>query len=288
MFHCHLPYKVNVHVPTDAGNMRENGVEVPMGTITTIRVNSLELISHHSLRDLTIERRDCRFSVESEDLSNFKYYSKENCIFDCRMRVAESICGCRPWDYPTPDGTTRICDFYGSSCFNSVLQGEVSEDCNGECDFDCNEVKHSVQIETKPLEDEVICSYETEHDQTFEFRIQHYINTLFSDSKWFDHIANAVTNKGGPPERLTLKRVDDIINQTRVPYYNGTLGGDLDPERLAFIRDCKAKVKFDIAVVEVIINAPSIVRMIKTLKVTVMDKLANFGRFSYLNKTAIP
>ena len=62
---------------------------------------------------------------------------------------------------------------------------------------------------------------------------------VFIRSKWFDHIANAVTNKGGPPERLTLKRVDDIINQTRVPYYNGTLGGDLDPERLAFIRDCR-------------------------------------------------
>ena len=46
-------------------------------------------------------------------------------------------CGCAPWDYPMPNEkpgkvATPICDFYGSSCFNSYIENGLAENCKKE------------------------------------------------------------------------------------------------------------------------------------------------------------
>ena len=122
-------FHLAIHQPNETGDIRgwsNKIINVPSGQITTIRINLSEQKSKESIRHLPIEKRGCRFSDESEILSSFKLYSKINCLLDCKMKIAESFCGCRPWDYPNPTDESKstgppICDYYGNSCFNSIL-----------------------------------------------------------------------------------------------------------------------------------------------------------------------
>ena len=43
-------------------------------------------------------------------------------------------------------------------------------------------------------------------------------------------------------------------------------------------RFCKEKFQFDIAMVEVIMDSPTVIKYIQTLRVSITDKLANFGK----------
>ena len=44
------------------------------------------------------------------------------------------------------------------------------------------------------------------------------------------------------------------------------------------MRFCKEKFQFDIAMVEVIMESPTVIKYIQTLRVSITDKLANFGK----------
>ena len=65
------------------------------------------------------------FHDENEDMDVFQWYSRVNCRFECSMSMIEKECGCRPWDFPnrakTGQKPPRICDFFGSSCFNTFI-----------------------------------------------------------------------------------------------------------------------------------------------------------------------
>ena len=109
-----------------------------------------------------------RFTDENGELSSVKLYSKINCLLDCNMKYAENICGCRPWDYPTSEhgsktstrNQLRICDFYGSSCFNRALQQNLKSKCDSKCVPNCDEIDYSVVIEVEPIDPKKrICSY---------------------------------------------------------------------------------------------------------------------------------
>ena len=50
---------------------------------------------------------------------------------------------------------------------------------------------------------------------------------------------------------------------------------------------CKAKFQYDIAMVEVIMDSPTVIKYIQAHRVTVTDKLANFGKLITLTKQYI-
>ncbi len=54
-----------------------------------------------SVRDLDLADRNCRFPDETDGLTLFKRYSKNNCLLECWVLAASDRCNCTPWDYPS-------------------------------------------------------------------------------------------------------------------------------------------------------------------------------------------
>jgi len=264
-------FNIGIHSPNEAADIRgwnNRIIKVATGQHTTIRISLSQQKTTSSARNLPINKRGCRFGDENDGLSSIKWYSQINCLMDCQMEVAENTCGCRPWDYPTSTKTdfvrfgneTRICEFFGSSCFNRILQSNVRPKCRDQCDPDCEKVYFAIDVIDKPLDYEKrICEYAARPFTDLEFRVKNHIQSLYSEEKLH-----------GPPERRILNLLRDILTKTNDSYY--THG------ELAFEKDCIKKLRTDIAVVTVSISSPTYQRMTKNVKASWDDKLAWFGK----------
>ena len=265
------PFILSVHSPTDTADTREwenQVIEVKAGYITTIRIKIVQLVSDASVRTVKLHKRGCRFSDENKDLSVFKWYSADNCLLECSMDFAEATCGCRPWDYPavpkvTKVGrTSKICEFYGSSCFNSILQGNITEECREKCVSNCNDIKYSISIETQPIdEDGEICRSQADPDDALRIEIKIYIKTLLSrdSTSDFDNI-----------QKLGMMNlIKDMLLQTDNSSY-------LNKEA-TFEKNCKRKLKYDIAGVILKIS-PSFKRLEQDVRVSMTDILGSLGK----------
>ena len=174
-----------------------------------------------------------------------------------------TICSCVPWDYPKPyvanvTDNVMICDYYGNSCFNGYIENYsengLAEECHKECYQGCNEIHYSTATEKEAIDWNKICAKVTHQDydgnlDTFELETASYIRNLTThaeDTKVFRF-------------QEALLESDDM-NSLRLEY-------------------CKQKLTFDIAMVEVIMDSPTFIKYIQTIKATTADKLANFGRF---------
>ena len=170
-------------------------------------------------------------------------------------------CDCMPWDYPLPNedqnsNETLICDYYGSSCFNSYIENGLAEGCKRECIPGCNEIKYTITTEREPIDWENICSYDPDDTEIqldlFDIEASYYIRNS------------------------TYTARSEIIR------FQETLIKSCNKD--AFMsRYCEEKFKYDIAIVEVIMDSPTAIKYIQALKVTVTDKLASFGRSIFLN-----
>ena len=50
--------------------------------------------------ELLEEQRQCRLLNDINGLKIFNKYSKEACLFECKVEIAMDRCDCLPWDYP--------------------------------------------------------------------------------------------------------------------------------------------------------------------------------------------
>ena len=267
------PFHISVHSPNDIADIRQwdnEVIEVQAGYITTIRIHIVQLISDPSVRSLKLQKRGCRFPDENKDLSVFKWYSKVNCLLDCSMNFAEAICGCRPWDYPTVPKvskvgrTSNMCEFYGSSCFNSILNKNITEECKEKCVSSCDEVKYSISIDKEPIdEDGEICLSQADPDDALRREIKKYIKMLFPD--------NSTSDIDIPRKRAMTNLIKDMLLQKDDSYYLN--------EKLPFEKSCKAKLKYDIAGVIVKISSPSFMRLEQDIRVSMTDKLGSLGKY---------
>ena len=208
-------FQLALHQPNETGDIRgwsNKILNVPSGQITAIRINLSQQKSKDSIREIPIEKRECRFSDENKGLSSFKWYSKVNCLLDCKMEIAEGTCGCRPWDYPTAarqknltlDDAVPVCDNFGSSCFNMILSKEMEEQCKRKCIPDCDKINYQIDIAVAPLDlKKRICDLSLEPFTLLEHNIRNYVSSLFLEEKW----------KGFPPERRLLNIMKDIMMQ---------------------------------------------------------------------------
>ena len=277
-------FTLGIHSPNDTADIRgwyQKIVTVSPGYITRINIKPSQLTSDESIRGLDMKTRKCNFPDENSELSSMKWYSKVNCLLDCNMEFAESICGCRPWDYPTSDQINktlishqlRICDFYGNTCFNGALR-KITPQCNSKCISNCEEVNYSMYIVKEPIDPKNrICSYLKEPITTMDIQIKKYIRSLFSENNWYDD-ADDVSDS--PPERRIMNLIKDILLKANESYYA--------EEKHAFERDCAAKLESDIAAVIVSIDSPKFSRMIKSVKASTFDKMANLGKFDIDSK----
>lgn len=89
-------FRVGLHSPTDIADIRgwdSKIINVPTGFITTIKVDLSEQEGDSSIRTVPVSKRGCKFNEENEDLWSIKWYSKINCFLDCKMDIAEKVCG---------------------------------------------------------------------------------------------------------------------------------------------------------------------------------------------------
>ena len=157
-----------------------------------------------------------------------------------------------PWDYPVPDDLKwPICDFYGSSCFTSYMENGLAEQCRKECLPGCNEIKYTIWEEKEPIDWENLCSYE--HDAK-----KHTIDLFDIEA------SKLVKNPSFASSEAILQYQQVLLNITDTNSFKS--------------RYCKEKFLFDIAMVEVIMDSPTVIKYIQHQRVTITDKLANFGK----------
>ena len=182
---------------------------------------------------------------------------RTNCISECYISKAQHQCGCIPWDYPPINKNDsygkshRLCGFYGNSCFNSFLKNGLGNECKTQCNSSCNEVKYTMSVEKEPLDGEKICSYDDEYSDS-ELSImelaarKHIRNGTYSAREAVIRFQEALTKSNGRTEFL--------------------------------YKYCQNKVKYDMALVDIIMDSPTVLKYVQNVKVTFTDKLANLGK----------
>lgn len=274
-------FDLGIHGPNDTADIRrwlERIISIPSGYISKISLKPLQIKADETLLSLDQGQRGCRFTKENKDLTSVKSYSKINCLLDCKMEEAERICDCRPWDYPTANhddspkakNRTKLCDFYGTTCFNMVLQENVESTCHEKCVPNCDEISYSFIVSQEPIDPEKrICSYFGHPSNDLEQEIKKYMMSQLVHGNPYGNNSDYIA--ASPPEKRILNLIRGILSKSEFSHY-------ID-EKIAFEKDCEAKIKSDIAVVIVSIDSPKFTRMIKSAKVSFFDKLAILGRF---------
>jgi hypothetical protein len=269
-------FSISIHEPHDIPEVRGWNNEMmvaPTGKITTIQIIQSQVKTDDSAREIEVKQRKCRFHDENDDLSLVKRHSKVNCLFDCNVKFAEKRCGCRPWDYPiTSQGSEdsaesrhRICEYFGSSCFNMALEDNVASQCNKKCVPGCEEINYGFFVTEKPIDPEKrICKLNGKPETNLEIQIKNHILAQFNETNGF--VSSA------PPERRTMNLMRDILSNSTISYF-------VDAEQ-AFERDCEQKIKSDIAAVVISMSSPKFNRMIRTPKATFFEKVSSFGKIS--------
>ena len=276
-------FNIGVHLPTDIADIRgwnNKIINVATGYLTNIKIDLSKQDTDHNVRDLSVAERKCKFSDENDGLSTFKFYSKINCIFDCKLKVAEEVCGCRPWDYPIAHQTndklnikeSRICDFFGSSCFNDILRRTIEDECKIHCVPECNKIDLKLDINEKPLEKNRICLHKDKPFTNLELHIKKYIESQFSHENGLIASTKLIDIN---PEQRTMNLIKDILikRNENESYYNNA--------KEASEKDCLGKLRSDIAVVIVSIDSPTYTKATKSMKVTWFDQLAVMGKIQF-------
>ena len=270
--------KIGIHSPQEVADIRgwyNKIVSVATGHITTIKVKPSQQQSEDSIKELPVSDRKCRFEDENTDLSSMKTYTNVHCLLDCKMKFAEKVCGCRPWDYPDAEYenftqvNTRICDFFGSSCFDKILRQDSSPGCDEDCVPGCNKVSYSIDISEKAIDPEHrICNVHINTVTNMESIIKDYIFALLERND--DNVIGRTVNSF--PELTMMNKLKDIL-------MNGNnTGHQNESQSFDFEMDCRKKLKNDISVVVISIDSPTFSRTTKSSKGTALDKLAYVGK----------
>ena len=164
-------------------------------------------------------------------------------------------CGCIPWDYnPTEHNRqkdTKICDFFGTSCFKSFLRNGLADTCKETCTADCNKVAYTASVEKEALDWEKLCSYEHNSKMStsglFELKVVERIRNI-------THLENA-----------GIIKFQEALMES----------GDTNKFLTSY---CRAKMRYDVAIVDIIMASPEAEKYVQALKVNFTDKVANLGK----------
>ena len=87
----------------------------------------------------------------------FKTYREEGCLFECRLRYAQNLTNCIPWDFPVPEDLddVEICLTWHDGInklkeFEAIMDDlDVRETCSSSCLPDCEKITYETQVCTK-------------------------------------------------------------------------------------------------------------------------------------------
>jgi len=113
--------------------MSQEGFDIKPGQSNTVTLSGYRIDADESLRSLTIEERNCRFSDENSGLKIHKEYSYTNCIFECSLDFAknklkiekELADACIPWYFPSSDDTITVCNPWDAIDFLELMINKV-------------------------------------------------------------------------------------------------------------------------------------------------------------------
>ena len=165
-------------------------------------------------------------------------------------------CRCIPWDYPISDQSLNkskqigICDYFGSSCFNSYLENGMASSCQKKCEPGCNEIKYTTTIREEQINWKSICSYDPKDTKN--------ILDLF-EIKTFEYLFNT-----------TYAEKNGVIR------FQESLVGAKDTKSF-MDQYCKEKLMKDIAIIEIVMESPTAMKYIQSFKASFTDKMASFG-----------
>ena len=131
-------FKIAIHDPASIAMLSTSSVEVKPGQITTFLITPKTIEASEGLRDIHIEKKNCRFHDEVTDSDLFSIYTQNNCRYECKMRQAVQKCQCIPWDYPQFKSKQHpICNKFSRNCFQQVMtNAEAQRNCL--CPNDCS------------------------------------------------------------------------------------------------------------------------------------------------------
>ena len=101
----------------------------------TVKITETEKI----LEKYSITQRKCRFKHELGEMKLFQKYSKQNCIFECKLEMVRKMCNCLPWYLDIKNQTEPVCNLFGNKCYEqSTIQAnqhlDFSNPNNPPCD----------------------------------------------------------------------------------------------------------------------------------------------------------
>ena len=75
------------------------------------------------LEKYSITKRKCRFKHELGEMKLFQKYTKQNCIFECKLEMVRKKCNCLPWYLDLKKQTEPVCNLFGNKCYEqSTIQ----------------------------------------------------------------------------------------------------------------------------------------------------------------------
>ena len=107
------------------------------------------------VQSMSIDKRKCRMNHESFKGASHPIYTKDNCLYDCRIQKAFENCHCLPWDFVNKINGSKECDIFGRTCFFNKMENlthMVDESCS-HCIEECEWIKYRRKVlSSKSLE----------------------------------------------------------------------------------------------------------------------------------------
>ena len=129
-------FKIAIHDPMSAGDLRRSGVEVEPGYVTTFLITPSQIVTSSNVKGLNEDQRQCRYHLEGKELKLFTKYTQSSCLLECQVRVAYQKCQCIPWNYPHFEDGIPICHKFPQKCFEMAMTNMTSSN-TCDCPFDC-------------------------------------------------------------------------------------------------------------------------------------------------------
>lgn len=98
-FTTHEDVQIHVHASNEIPNSIEGDIKenIFYGTDKEIILKITEIVNDHSVKDVAINYRKCRFSWELDNQnfeSIYNYYSHSTCSVECTMNIQKQFCNC--------------------------------------------------------------------------------------------------------------------------------------------------------------------------------------------------
>ena len=154
----HLNFKVQLQIHDGKGfpqilygidqDEDQKSISLKPGNEYHIELYPYGQVSTEDVRDISIDKRQCRLSHETFEGASHPTYTKDSCLYDCHVQMAFETCQCVPWDFAHKFKEGKECDVFGRTCFFNRIENlthMVEESCS-HCQEECDWIRYRRKI----------------------------------------------------------------------------------------------------------------------------------------------